>query len=38
MEIDHDIIPMAILLLPLIQEESLSVTSESMCTKYLLTA
>ena len=38
MEIDHDMISMGILFLPLIQEESLSVTSESMCTKYLLTA
>ena len=36
-EIDHEIFSMAILLLPLIQE-GLSVTSESMCMKYLLTA
>ena len=34
-EIDHDIISTAILSLPLIQEGLLSVTSESMCTKYL---
>ena len=33
-EIDHEIISTAILLLPLIQEGLLSVTSESMCTKY----
>ena len=37
-EIDHEIISMVILLLPLIQEGLLSVTSESMCTKYWLTA
>ena len=38
-EIDHEIISMAILWsLPLIQEELLSVTRESMCTKYWLTA
>ena len=30
--IDHEIISMAILPLPLIQEEQLSVTAESMCT------
>ena len=35
--IDHEIISMAILLL-LIQEGLLSVTSESMCTKYWLIA
>ena len=33
MEIDREIICKAILLLPLIQEGLLSVTSESMCTK-----
>ena len=38
MEIDHETITSVILLLPLIQERLLSVTSESMCTKYLLTA
>ena len=38
MEIDHEIISMIIFLLPLIQEGLLSVTSESMCTKYWLTA
>ena len=37
-EIHHEIISMAILLLPLIQEGLLSVTRESMCTKYWLTA
>ena len=31
---DHEIISTAILPLPLIQEEQLSVTGESMCTKY----
>ena len=36
-EIDHEMISMVILLLPLIQEGLLSVTSESMCTKYWLT-
>ena len=36
--IDHEIISTAILFLPLIQEEVLSVTSESMCVKYWLTA
>ena len=35
-EIDHEIISMVILLLLLIQE-GLSVTRESMCTKYWLT-
>ena len=35
-EIDDEIISTVILLLPLIQEELLSVTSESMCTKYWL--
>ena len=34
-EIDHEIISMVILL---IQQELLSVTSETMCTKYWLTA
>ena len=37
-EIDHEIFSTAILLLPLIQEGLLSVTSESMCTEYWLTA
>ena len=37
-DIDHEIISMVILLLPLIQEGLLSVTHESMCTKYWLTA
>ena len=37
-EIDHEIISTAMLLLPLIQEGLLSVTSESMCMKYWLTA
>ena len=37
-EIDHEIISTVILLLPLIQEGLLLVTSESMCMKYLLTA
>ena len=31
---DHENISMAILPLPLIQEEQLSVTGERMCTKY----
>ena len=35
-EIDHEIISTAILLLLLIQEESLSVTTKSMCTMYWL--
>ena len=35
-EIDHVIISMVILLLPLIQEGLLSVTSESMCTEVLV--
>ena len=36
--IDHELISMVvILLLPLIQEGMLSVTSESMCTKYWFT-
>ena len=39
MEIDHEIISTVILLLELIQERLLSVTSESMCCmKYWLTA
>ena len=38
MEIDHEIISIDILLLRLIQEGLLSVTSERMCTKYWLTA
>ena len=37
-EIVHEIISTVILLLPLIQEGLLSVSSESMCTKYWLTA
>ena len=37
-EIDHEIISAVIHLLLLIQEWLLSVTSESMCTKYGLTA
>ena len=37
-ELDHEIISMAILLLPLIHEGLLSVTSKSMCTKYWLIA
>ena len=37
MEIVREIISMVILLLPLIQEKLLSVTSESMCTEYWLT-
>ena len=37
-EIDHEIIFTVILLFPLIQEGLVSVTSESMCTKYWLTA
>ena len=37
-EIDHEIICSAILLLPLNQEGFLSVTSESVCTKYWLIA
>ena len=36
MKIDHEIIS-KVILLPLIQEGLLSVTSESMCTKYWLT-
>ena len=36
-EIDHEIISTAIFLLPLIQE-GLSVTSETMCTKYWITS
>ena len=35
-EIGHEIIIVAILPLPLIQEGQLSVTVESMCTKYWL--
>ena len=34
LEIDHEIIFTVILLLPLIQEGLLSITSESMCMKY----
>ena len=34
MGIDHEIIPMAIHPLPVIQEGQLSVTGKSMCTKY----
>ena len=37
-EIDHEIISTVILLLPLIQDGLLSVTSESMCMKHWLTA
>ena len=37
-EIGHEIISTAILSLPLIQAEQLSVTGERMCPKYLLTA
>ena len=37
-EIDHEIFSMVILLLPQIKEGLLSVTIESMCTKYWLTA
>ena len=37
-EIDLEIISMVIVILPLIQEGLLSVTSESMCTKYWFTA
>ena len=36
-EIDNELISKAILI-PLIQEQLLSVSSESMCTKYWLTA
>ena len=36
--IDYEIIPTVIILLPLIQEGLLSVTSESMCTKFWLLA
>ena len=35
LEIDHEIISTAILLLPLIQEGLLSVTRESMCMKWV---
>ena len=38
LEIDHEIISIVILLPMLFQERVLSVTSESMCTKYWLTA
>ena len=38
LETDHEIISIIILILLLIQEGLLSVTSESMCTKYWLTA
>ena len=37
-EIDHEIVSTVILLLPLIQEGLVSVSRESMCTKYRLTA
>ena len=37
MEMDHEIISMVIILLPLIQEGLLSVASESMCMEYWLT-
>ena len=36
MESDHEIIPTVVLLLPLIQEGLLSVSSQIMCTKYWL--
>ena len=36
-EIGHEMISMFILLLPLIEEGLLSVTSESMCRKYWVT-
>ena len=36
-ELDHEIVPMVILLLPLIQKGLLSVTSESICIEYWLT-
>ena len=36
LEINHEIISMVILLLPLIQEGLLSVSSENMCTRYWL--
>ena len=36
-EIGHEIISIVILLLPLIQEGLLTVTSKSMCSKYWLT-
>ena len=35
-EVDHEIFSIVILLLSVIQEGILSVTSESMCTKYCL--
>ena len=38
LEVDHEKILTVIFILPLIQEGLLSVTSESMCTKYWLTA
>ena len=38
MKIDHEIISTVILFLPLIQEGLFSVTSESMCMKYGLSA
>ena len=37
-EIDYEIFYMVILLLSLIEEGLVSVTSESMCTRYWLTA
>ena len=37
-EIDHEIFSLVILLLPLIKEGLLSVTSDSICTEYWLTA
>ena len=37
-ELDHEIVSMAILLPSLVQEGLLSVTSKSVCTKYWLTA
>ena len=37
-EIDREIISTVVLLIPLIREGLLSVTGESMCTKYWITA
>ena len=37
MEIDHEFIVTVTILIPLIQEGLLSVTSDSMCTKWLAT-
>ena len=38
LEIDHEIFAMFILLVPLIQDGLVSITGESMCTKYWFTA